>query len=43
MEPEYLATEILQSMSDERGDDRFDLWQGGGNVSDVYSLGLAFL
>ena len=38
--PEYLATEVLESVEDVKRP--FDLWEFG-NSSDVYSIGLAFL
>ncbi len=40
VQPEYLATEILDSMDDTTK--QFDLWEMD-NLSDVYSLGLTFL
>lgn len=43
MEPEYMATEVLGSMMGDGEEGEFDLWHGGVNLSDVYSLGLAFL
>lgn len=40
MAPEYLATEVLESVEDVKRP--FDLWEFG-NSSDVYSVGIAFL